>query len=102
MKRRPIDSNRQSPQDRIDALRDLPLEPLEYCQKWVELSPEERGYRKACVEALAQATGLSPRTIENWGKSFEKRPDHITHSLRMADTLNQIRKLVLPPDLLQK
>ncbi|NEO28068.1 MAG: hypothetical protein F6K03_14595 [Kamptonema sp. SIO4C4] len=77
------------------------LEPLDYCRKWVRLAPEERGYRKACVDALAEATGLSPRTIENWGKSFEKRPDHITHSLYMADKLNQIQQIVLPPDFPQ-
>ncbi|EAW36772.1 hypothetical protein [Lyngbya sp. PCC 8106] len=93
-----IDRQPLKAQYRIDALTRLPLEPLEYCQRWVELSPEERGYRKACVESLAAATGLSPRTIENWGKNFEKRPDHVTHTLRLADMLNQVRKIVLPPD----
>ncbi|MEO1560638.1 MAG: hypothetical protein AAFS12_13745 [Cyanobacteria bacterium J06632_19] len=55
---------------RIDALNILTLEPLEYCRKWVEMSPDERGYRKACIAALAEATGLSPRTIGNWGSNF--------------------------------
>ncbi len=74
------------------------MEPNQYCQKWVLISPHERGYRKACLTALAQATGLSERTIANWGKQFEKRPDYIVHVLGMADQLNQIRKIVLPPE----
>ncbi|MGB3641342.1 MAG: hypothetical protein WBA39_27760 [Rivularia sp. (in: cyanobacteria)] len=87
---------------RIDALNELTLEPLEYCRKWVEMSPDERGYRKACIAALAEATGLSPRTIGNWGSNFEKRPNYATHILRMADMLNEIKKIVLPPDFPQK
>lgn len=75
------------------------LEPIEYCQKWVNLPPEQRGYRKMCVTALAKATGLSETTIANWGKDFEKRPDYVVHSLKMADTLNQIRQIVLQLDL---
>nr|WP_237087597.1 hypothetical protein [Nostoc sp. PCC 7120 = FACHB-418] len=78
------------------------MEPLEYCQRWVELSSEERGYRKACIAALAEATGLSERTIGNWGQNFDRRPNYVTHILRMADMLNQIRKIVLPPDYPQK
>ncbi|WP_066425705.1 hypothetical protein [Anabaena sp. 4-3] len=97
-----IDNNPQSNEYRIDALSDLPLEPLEYCQRWVEMPPDERGYRKACIAALAEATGLSERTIGNWGQNFERRPNYVVHILRMADMLNQIRKIVLPPDYPQK
>lgn len=95
---RSVDSPPESPQYRIDALRELPLEPLTYCERWVNLPNDERGYRKACIAALAEATGLSPRTVANWGKNFEKRPDYVVHSLRMADMLNQIRKIVLSSD----
>ena len=66
------------------------------------MSPEERGYRKACITALAEATGLSPRTIGNWGSNFEKRPNYAAHILRMADMLNEIKNIVLPPDFPQK
>jgi hypothetical protein len=97
-----MDSNAFSTQYIIDALNRLPLEPMEYCQRWVEVSPDERGYRKACVAALAEATALSPRTINDWGTNFERRPDYVLHVLRMADMLNQIRKIVLPPDYPQK
>ncbi|MEH2454409.1 hypothetical protein [Nostoc sp.] len=97
-----IDSNPQTTQYRIDAFSDLPLEPLEYCKRWVDVPPDERGYRKACLAALAEATGLSERTIGNWGQNFERRPNYVVHILRMADMLNQIRKIVLPPDYPQK
>ncbi|WP_323374478.1 hypothetical protein [Nostoc commune] len=62
-----MDRDALSTQYRIDVLSRLPLEPLEYCQRWVEVSPDERGYRKACVAALAEATALSPRPINDWG-----------------------------------
>jgi hypothetical protein len=97
-----MDSDALSTQYRIDVLSRLPLEPLEYCQRWLEVPPDERGYRKACIAALAEATGLSPRTINDWGPNFERRPDNVLHVLRMADMLNQIRKIVLPPDYPQK
>ncbi|KYC40725.1 hypothetical protein WA1_24100 [Scytonema hofmannii PCC 7110] len=97
-----MDTSPQTTQYRIDALGKLPLEPLEYCRKWIDMSPDERGYRKACIAALAEATGLSPRTIGNWGQNFERRPDYVAHILRMADMLNQIRQIVLPPDFPQK
>jgi hypothetical protein len=97
-----IDSKPLSIQYINDVLSKQPLEPLEYCQRWVEIPPEERGYRKACIAALAEATALSPRTINDWGANFERRPDHVLHVLRMADMLNQIRKIVLPPDYPQK
>ena len=74
------------------------MEPLEYCRKWVDMSPDERGYRKACIAALAEATGLSERTIGNWGTNFERRPNYVAHILHMANALNQIKKIVLPPD----
>lgn len=74
--------------------RAIILEPLEYCRAWVELAPDQRGYRKACIELLAKATGLSENTIANWGKDFEKRPEHITHSLSMADRLKRIKQIL--------
>lgn len=66
------------------------------------MSPDERGYRKACITALAEATGLSPRTIGNWGQNFERRPAYVLHMLQMADRLNQIKKILLPPDFPQE
>lgn len=78
------------------------MTPWEYCQKWVELSSEQRGFRKACVNALAEATGLSPRTIGNWGKKFEKHPDHVLKTLSLANRLNQIEKIISQSDYYEK
>ena len=78
------------------------MTPWEYCQKWVELSPEQRGFRKACVIALAEATGLSPRTIGNWGKKFEKHPNHVLKTLSLANRLNQIEKIISQSDCKEK
>jgi hypothetical protein len=86
---------------RVDEIRVLPLEPSEFCRRWVNMPPDERGYYKACVKALAQATGLSARTVEGWGKDFAKRPDYVLNILRKEDIINQIRQLVLPPDAIK-
>lgn len=74
------------------------LEPSEYCRRWVE-TPDEWGYRKACVSALAKATGLSERTVNNWGTNFDRRPKYVLHVLKLADQLNQIKKIVADHDL---
>ena len=84
----------------INAFRERPLEPSDFCQKWIKsAAPGERGYYKACVKALAQATGLSERTIQGWGSDFNGRPDSVLVTLRKEDILNQIRDLVKPDNL---
>nr|WP_290226740.1 hypothetical protein [Trichocoleus desertorum] len=65
---------------------------MEYCQRWVK-ADDTKGYRKVCINVLAGATGLSSRTIGNWGTNFERRPRYILHVLRQADLLNQIERL---------
>ena len=82
----------QSNQYRLRYLRSLPLEPMEYCRRWVRADPA-KGYRKVCINALAEAIGLSTRTIGNWGASFERRPRYTLYVLRQADLLNQIAEL---------
>ncbi|MBD2487610.1 hypothetical protein [Aulosira sp. FACHB-615] len=91
----------------IDLLRQLPLEPTEYCRRWVNQEPG-RNYRKACINAIAQVTGTSPKTVKDWGTDFRRRPKYITRILRQADLINQFRQLVaqgivtLPPDFPQE
>jgi len=65
-------------------------------------SSDEWGYRKACITALAEATGLSERTINNWGPSFERRPKYVLHMLKMANKLNQIKQIVVEDDYFQE
>ncbi|MEO0838707.1 MAG: hypothetical protein AAF063_07355 [Cyanobacteria bacterium J06643_5] len=36
---------------RIDIIRQLPLEPMEYCRRWVTHEPG-RSYRKTCINAI--------------------------------------------------
>jgi hypothetical protein len=93
--------------DRIEALRQLPLEPMEYCRRWVRRDPT-RNYRKVCINAIADVTGLSPKTVKDWGPNFHRRPRYVTRLLRQADLLNQFKQLVstgaiaLPPDFPQE
>ncbi len=79
-------------------LQKIPLEPQEYCDRWVSAPKNERGYYKACVAELARATALSRRTIEGWGPNFEKCPDSAKVTLRYKDMLNQIKGVVCPAD----
>jgi len=76
----------------LDQLRDLPMEPADYCNRWVTVEPG-KGYLKVCINILAEATGLSPGTIKNWGPNFHRRPQYVLRLLRQADLLNQIKAL---------
>lgn len=78
----------------LDAFQKIPLEPIEYCRRWVQQN-SGMGYRKVCINALAEATGLSPATIKDWGPNFERRPKYVPRLLRQADLLHQFRQLIL-------
>lgn len=91
----------------IDIIRQLPLEPMEYCRRWVTHEPG-RNYRKTCINAIAKVTGTSPKTVKDWGKDFHYRPKYVTRILRQADLINQFKQLVdrgvidLPADFPQE
>ncbi|WP_442948517.1 hypothetical protein [Nostoc sp.] len=103
-----MQTGRQSHQNKhqIDTLCQLPLEPMEYCRRWVTHEPG-RNYRKACINAIADVTGTSPKTVKDWGTGFRRRPKYVTRILRQADLINQFKHLVakgiatLPPDFPQ-
>jgi hypothetical protein len=100
-------SKSQQNKHRIDYLCQLPLEPMEYCRRWVTHEPG-RNYRKACINAIAQVTGTSPNTVKDWGRDFRYRPKYVTRILRQADLINQFKQIVaegiinLPPDFPQE
>ncbi|MBD1935624.1 MULTISPECIES: hypothetical protein [Cyanophyceae] len=92
---------------RIEAFCKIPLEPMDYCLRWVKANPN-KGYRKSCINALTKATGLSLQTIKNWGTNFTRRPQNLPYLLRQLDLLNQFIELVktgeitLPPNFPQQ
>lgn len=92
---------------RLDRCRHLPLEPDQFCRRWVEQT-SGKGYRKLCINRLAAATRLSPKTVKDWGANFTQRPRYIPHLLRQIDLLNQFKQLILeqriklPPDFPQE
>ncbi len=73
-------SNSQYNHYQLDTIRQLPLKPMEYCRRWVSQQPG-RNYRKVCINALAEVTGVSPQTIKDWGTNFHRRPKYITRLL---------------------
>lgn len=78
-------------QSRLEEIAGTPLEPAEFCHRWV-VSPAagERGYQAACIRELASVCGLSRRTVKAWGADFQKRPSNIPTMLRVVDMLRQI------------
>lgn len=76
----------------IDTLQKMPLEPSEYCRRWVPMG-SGKGYRKVCINALAEVTGLSRSTVKDWGSNFERRSKYVPRLLRQADLLNQFKQL---------
>lgn len=58
---------------RIDILRQLPLEPMEYCRRWVPDDPN-RNHRKACIHASSMEF-WEPLSRENPNKFLQLGPD---------------------------
>ncbi|HEY9644694.1 MAG TPA: hypothetical protein V6C57_29630 [Coleofasciculaceae cyanobacterium] len=82
--------------DRIIAIIDQPLEPVEFCEKWVKtpLHSQARDYKKACERAIADALGfMSPGDVSMWGKDWQKRPDYVPQLLRLADIVKSAKEL---------
>nr|WP_290224108.1 hypothetical protein [Trichocoleus desertorum] len=70
-----------------------PLEPAEYCQRWVFHPLHLQNYKQACDQALAQACGLLPTEVQLWGKEWRKRPGYVPYLLRLADTVKRSQAL---------
>jgi hypothetical protein len=70
-----------------------PLEPVEYCQRWVFHPLHLQNYKQACDQALAQACGLLPTEVQLWGKEWRKRPNYVPYLLRLADTVKRSQAL---------
>lgn len=78
---------------RLNELLEKPLEPKEFCARWVRsVAPEDRGYYSACVRELARVTEYSERTIQGWGPDFAKRPKIVVILLRKEDLIRQMRE----------
>ncbi|MFQ3617436.1 MAG: hypothetical protein SNJ57_10000 [Cyanobacteriota bacterium] len=53
-------------------------------------TPQDRGYKAACIRELARVTDVAETTIErNWGTNFEKTPEYVRRLLLFADIANR-------------
>lgn len=75
------------------------MEPLEFCRQYVDVPPEARGFYTACCRELAKATGLSIRSVQNWGSDFSRRPRYVLSILGKEHVIRQIKRLVSADDL---
>ena len=74
-----------------------PLEPLEFCEKWVPkkkgVTPDRRNYRKACAELLAELTGNKEESVRQWLFAPDRVPLLVKRYLRVVDRLWQLEEL---------
>jgi hypothetical protein len=74
-----------------------PLEPLEFCEKWVPkkkgVTPDKRSYRKACAELLAELTGYKQESVRPWLFAPDRVPALVKRYLRVVDRLWQLEDL---------
>jgi hypothetical protein len=75
-----------------------PLEPLEFCQRWVpkkkKINLDEYGYKKACAELLAELTGYQESSVRPWLFAPERVPLVVKRYLRAVDKLWQLEELL--------
>lgn len=88
----PIASPSLFSKNRIAVLKGLKLSPQEFCHRHILLSPDERGYRSACVREIATVCGISPRTVERWWDENDY-PEWLPTMLQKEDLLRQINNL---------
>ncbi|MGH2414114.1 MAG: hypothetical protein ACRDEA_10565 [Microcystaceae cyanobacterium] len=75
-----------------------PLEPKEFCERWVPKKlgkhPHQYGYRKACCQMLAELTDHQESTVNSWLSRSNKVPVVIKRYLRAVDLLWQLEEVL--------
>lgn len=84
---------------RLTNILSLPcMLPSEFCDQYVTLPKEERGYRKTCIEVLAKACNLPEETVKNWwdkeNRNFNKCPDYAKELLKKESALRQMEDII--------
>jgi hypothetical protein len=74
-----------------------PLEPLEFCKKWVPkkkgVTLDKRSYKTACAELLAELTGYKQESVRQWLFAPDRIPSLVKRYLRVVDRLWQLEEL---------
>lgn len=82
------------------ALREMELiDAQTFCDRWHkldQLSEAERvqakskyGYRAKCVRLLSAVLRVKESTVNSWGDTFERMPEHYKVALTYADGIRQ-------------
>lgn len=87
-----VSNPRKNRHHKIDVIARKPLNPSEYCRRWVDADPEERGYKTKCKQVISRITGVSIRSMERWGEDLNECPEYVKRALRKQDILNQIKE----------
>ncbi len=71
------------------------MKPREFCREWFSASEEDEkawGYRKKCVQLLADIIGLEVDTVERWGSGveFAKMPPQYERTLAYAVSIKRM------------
>jgi len=68
-----------------------PLDPVDFCRLYARKKEGEWGYKASWRALLAYVCGISDSAVQQWGKDFEKCPEHHRrnlaniHALKVAE-----------------
>ncbi|MDX2215489.1 MAG: hypothetical protein SFY66_19655 [Oculatellaceae cyanobacterium bins.114] len=71
------------------------MKPRDFCRNWFNVTEEGEqawGYRKKCVNLLAEVIGVKVDTVERWGSGidFPDMPPQYENTLGYALTIKRI------------
>lgn len=74
------------------------MSPSQFCEKWIpilyNISPDQRGYKAACIRELQAVTGLTERTVKSWGADMADYPDSVGNTLKFANMAYGIKHAI--------
>lgn len=78
--------------NRLNYLSTKPLKPSEFCRNYINLEPDERGYRISCVKLLSEVLNTPIRTIQKWWDAdIDSCPSWVNEVLVREHALRQIQ-----------
>jgi hypothetical protein len=78
--------------NRINHLSTKTLKPSEFCQTYIKLNPDERGYRTASVKLLSRVLNAPIKTIQKWWDiGIDNCPVWVYEVLKREHALRQIQ-----------
>jgi hypothetical protein len=68
------------------------LDPIEFCRIYARKKEGEWGYKASWRSLLAYICGVSDGAVQQWGRDFEKCPEHHRRYLAAVHGLKEAEK----------